>query len=513
MENKNLKNVLMAAGLAVFAGVLTLGVNAAFGLDAPSQDPAGAALHSPVFDEVDVQGGLKNTIGNEVFVQDPLKALSGIIVDPGWGITALGNLGKVIIKDNLFVAGHDAGIGGFGIHINGNEGSITSDSGSVIVKPILDAKGTIKNSTVVNNPPSPALDQPVKIDDALEVTNNAVINGNLFATQNATITKNLTVSGALNTKGMWSNGGVMIIGDSINQGALVVTDNIGAGKDLNVAGNINASSYVNVSKDLNVSTWVKTHDFVSDGALWSNGSAYFKELDVFNEGVGDVTISDGMINADKSIDIGSPGVDGKLSLKGGGGKIMTKGTTNGNVSFDNPILQTGWIVGGIGFGDYTALNSGYAWTGDEPISVVAGANGVFFEKGSNGTAYQTQLGKIDTSGNLSMLGNVKAAHLGDFQKVTASKTVPWNKTLDSKTVTCPVNYKVIDCYGKAVAWSNADSSVIFGRDVNFIASHVNPSNTCTVSISVEKNLPNPTGIEYIATALCFNPNAYDSGNY
>lgn len=185
MENKNLKNIFIAAGLAVFAGVLTLGVNAAFGLDAPSQDPAGAALHSPVFNEVDVQGGLKNTIGNEIFVLDPIKALSGIIVEPTWGITALGNLGKVIIQDNLFVAGHNAGNGGYGIHINGNKGEITSDSGTVIVNSSLNTKG------------------------------------------------DLTISGALSlSKDLFSFAGATFLGDVIEQGDLIVTGTVSTGNSL-----------------------------------------------------------------------------------------------------------------------------------------------------------------------------------------------------------------------------------------------------------------------------------------
>lgn len=64
----------------------------------------------------------------------------------------------------------------------------------------------------------------------------------------------------------------------------------------------------------------------------------------------------------------------------------------------NPVFHTGWS--GL-FGDYTTINSGYAWGSGEPVSVVAGANGVFFTKGDAlGVPYSEILAKVDTAGKL-----------------------------------------------------------------------------------------------------------------
>ena len=63
------------------------------------------------------------------------------------------------------------------------------------------------------------------------------------------------------------------------------------------------------------------------------------------------------------------------------------------------VFHTGWSGA---FGDYTSINSGYDWGSDEPISVVAGSEGVFFTQGdASGTPYATTLASINTSGELS----------------------------------------------------------------------------------------------------------------
>jgi hypothetical protein len=67
-------------------------------------------------------------------------------------------------------------------------------------------------------------------------------------------------------------------------------------------------------------------------------------------------------------------------------------------SSGNEVFHTGWRSG---FGDYTTINSGYAWGSGEPVSVVASSSGVFFTKGDqSGTPYAETLMKVDTSGNV-----------------------------------------------------------------------------------------------------------------
>ncbi len=63
------------------------------------------------------------------------------------------------------------------------------------------------------------------------------------------------------------------------------------------------------------------------------------------------------------------------------------------------VFHTGWASL---FGDYTTINSGYDWGSGEPVSVVAGSNGVFFTKGDDtGTPHSETLAKIDNSGMFS----------------------------------------------------------------------------------------------------------------
>lgn len=417
MENKNLRNVLTAAGLAVFAGVLTLGVNAAFGLDVPSQDPAGAALHSPVFNSVDVQGGLANS-ADDLTIYDDAIVNGGLTINPVMGgIFVTGNLGKLPLNANLWVGGknyQDAN----SVTIDGDTGEISAEEGTLTIKNILDMQGGIKNTTVVVEGVS-NVPKPVKIDDDFQVTGNGSFFGDLFATQNLTVTNNA-----------------------------------------NITNNLNVSGNASISKDLTVS---------------------------------------------KSIDVGSPGVDGKLSLKGGGGKIMTKGTTNGGVNFDNPIVQTGWIGGDLAFGDYTALNSGYAWTGSEPISVVAGQNGVFFSKGNNGTAYQTQLGKIDTSGNLNMTGNITANKIGNFVDIKSINygSLPANDEQGAqKTVSCPAGYTVLSCGHNVSYWDGSAYVDYKGSGITVDGLIPKVADGACVGHFVNKT----ASTKYVkAYAVCFNP--------
>jgi len=62
------------------------------------------------------------------------------------------------------------------------------------------------------------------------------------------------------------------------------------------------------------------------------------------------------------------------------------------------VFHTGWRSL---FGGYTVINSGYGWESGEPVSIVAGSNGVFITKGdASGSPYAETLMKIDTSGNV-----------------------------------------------------------------------------------------------------------------
>ncbi len=121
MENKSLRNALISAGVAVSAGVLLLGVNAAIG-NTPTHEPPGTDV-SPTFSGLTVDGSADVDQG---ITADWINVSTGI-----WN----GATGPVKITDN--------------------EGILLSGG--------LNLTGPIKNS-------SAAVPEPVTIDDQLEVT-------------------------------------------------------------------------------------------------------------------------------------------------------------------------------------------------------------------------------------------------------------------------------------------------------------------------------------------------------
>jgi hypothetical protein len=83
-------------------------------------------------------------------------------------------------------------------------------------------------------------------------------------------------------------------------------------------------------------------------------------------------------------------VEGNIRIPSDSGIINAEG---------RKVFQTGsssW------FGDYTGINSGKDWNGGaEPVSVVAGSNGVYFTKGDgSGAPHKVLLAHINTSGQL-----------------------------------------------------------------------------------------------------------------
>ncbi|MBI5754482.1 hypothetical protein HZA40_05040 [Candidatus Peregrinibacteria bacterium] len=322
MEKSHLKNSLIAAGIAVFAGVITLGANVVFGATTPTQDPATAGLVAPTFSGLDVQGPVQNS---------------------------------QVVKQSI------------------------SD-----------------------------VPQPVQVNDDLQITGNGIVNGNTFANKAltvgglATLGADLTVTGNSTIHGLFSFKGATFLGDIVDQGNLIVTGNasVGTGKMLSV-----------------------------DNVQGGNGGAAAGDSSP-------VTFWNPIKAAGSAVSFLSP-----LQIPSGDGEIRNKD--------NNPIIQT-WRD--AVFGDFTALNSGYAWTGSEPVSVVAGANGVFFEKGNSGAAYQSQLGKIDLSGNLNMAGGITATKIGSYNKVnSAGSFAPYVKlpanggNMSSNVLMCPAGNIAVNC--------------------------------------------------------------------
>lgn len=102
MKSPELKNILLACGLAVFASVFAIGVNAAFGVSAPTVSPDTAGLIGPTFSDVtttdlDVRGDIVNgDVGNPVRVNGPFEATDTVtignntLIDNGGDLTVEG---------------------------------------------------------------------------------------------------------------------------------------------------------------------------------------------------------------------------------------------------------------------------------------------------------------------------------------------------------------------------------------------------------------------------------------
>ncbi len=90
---------------------------------------------------------------------------------------------------------------------------------------------------------------------------------------------------------------------------------------------------------------------------------------------------------------GNIALTGDIHIPSSGGALIN--------SDDCRVFETWW---NSVFGGYSAIHSGYAWDqNDEPLSVVAGANGIFFTKGDAAhDPFGETLADIDASGNMTV---------------------------------------------------------------------------------------------------------------
>ena len=116
MKNSHLKNSLIAAGIAVLAGVVTLGANVAFGGTTPTQDPSAAGLVAPTFSGLGVTGvsnlaslivpGLLSVQGT-LNVPGP-SLLTNTSIAGNLGVTGATSLGNATVGGTLAVTGNSS---------------------------------------------------------------------------------------------------------------------------------------------------------------------------------------------------------------------------------------------------------------------------------------------------------------------------------------------------------------------------------------------------------------------
>jgi len=182
MKNRRLKNVLISAVVAVFTGVLLLGVNAAIGAD-PDYDPPGTGV-SPTFTGLTVTGDISNSSNT-----DSLDMEGAVVFDDDVGIgNRLGVAGETWLRGDIFVApdttttfesdvvmsGEFETNGGNFRGVVGNEDGDFYVDDNMTVDGALNVTGEIKNTANANN-------GRVYVNDSLFVNGATVLDGGLTA--------------------------------------------------------------------------------------------------------------------------------------------------------------------------------------------------------------------------------------------------------------------------------------------------------------------------------------------
>jgi len=485
MQNKYMKASIISSSIAILTGVLFFGISVTFG--APTYQPPGNDV-SPTFNGVNVTGTLQNPNGTLSITSD-LNLSKGLNIIGNIVNSSLGQLGgnSVTIGDDLTVSGWGNFKGALGVDtsltvkgdsdVNGalNVGTDTTVGGNVNVSGglVTDKNttlgwgpGTIGGTTInLGNPGNNSTQ--LNAGGALSFTNNDftkhLINELAFIKNVAnflqmTVTKGgataelllgnlpgvVQVTGALQGKtGILNLGKTKVTGDLATTGAITATGLTvnfpnGVSTGISNTGDFYTTNHATIEGQLFVGKGVNSMT-TTDPLGISPGLAVTGDIETF----ANINVpSKGNIKAAGSITAVGNVIANALQIPSDNGQIINKA--------NNPLLQTWWSAL---FGDYTALNSGYAWTGDathpnEPVSVVAGNNGVFFTKGTNGTAYTTTLGKVDLNGHMTAAGG-----FGKVVKVSSNPIQVSNPAgTATASATCAAPLQLLSCSASLSGW-------------------------------------------------------------
>lgn len=340
MQNSHLKNSLIAAGIAVFAGVVTLGANVAFGGTNPSQDPATAGLIGPTFSgltsngDVNIQGLIKNPLPNS-----PVRI--------GSDLTIYNNNDKGVLDVQGLIKNYYGSVkiddsSGLDVQsIQNTSGTPGTKSGAVNID---DSDGLhIGDLLLVDSPlmniVNQAVGKPVKIDDDLNISGNLDVEGGVISNSNSnklSINETLYVNpsglpgkqiATLNDLGLYIWKGSIFINDPVLTPMLKFSDFTG-GKILNLSSIVasTASNDLEMGFDEN-SPMLTLHSSPGDisTTIDSNlkiSGSILNPTTTAPGGAGDVIIADhAKVN-------GTLTVGGKITASGGFGTITPRPITN-----------------------------------------------------------------------------------------------------------------------------------------------------------------------------------------
>lgn len=463
MKNKLLRNTFIVSCIAVFISVFTFGFNVAFGAPAQTPPGTGVGPTFTDLTLKDSTDGSSFTVYGSDTTRSFIKwnaagTLFQILVESApnpatvvmsMGIGA-GGVGEATV--NKLITTGDLNVGG-----NAYVGTAATPK-NLTVQGNLSAFGSTislgKNVSGAKVYISSAIEMIGSLTSLRAITGLSLIDGNggqiTFQTGGALMDliptgadTGLRINGKLKALGDVSIGGVLSMGGTASlqsaSGTVVVDDLFKVNDIATFVGNkVNLNGPVDSL--LNLYTTALNNDatirlmegaadnygfsITHDGGLNDliikrhNSSTTGSDSVIIDRATGNVDLITPQLNVTGTGNFGTGintwgnvFINGKLDVVGGAGVVTAdsfKVPNGGSYSLPsgdgkilnadgNPILQTWWKST---FGDYTAINSGYAWTGEEPVSVVAGALGVFFMKGSGGLPYQTELGRITTGGNL-----------------------------------------------------------------------------------------------------------------
>lgn len=457
-----MKKIAISVGMAVITGVLLLSVNGAFGLTAPTQDPATANLVIPVFGGLDVQGEIKNNAASgDVVVNDTLDA-KGTIKNTG---------GDVVIDDALDV-----------------KGSVKNSSGDFVLDDILDLKNILKNSagallfgdaTVVQaDVDADASNAALIIRQSAGATAWIGIDGNEIRAQGTPLYLN------------WDSGQDVIIGSG--------TDYSGNKTDVDIRGTVFNGSSGTVA--LKISDGLEITGFVSN----PTGTDPVTINDNF-EVVGGMVISGSLSNLVPGMAAGTTlpvKVDDDLHITG----FISNPTGVEAVKFSDNLVVGGGIVltGGIVAGDsITTTQSLNAY-----VNLSVGGNADFRGAVSNEDAKPLNLADdVAVAGTLAVTGKLTAGTLGTYTEVESGPVtlVDTNSdavagTVGHATAVCVAPAVIISCSGRISGTSSGahdDTSMgnLSAAEVRFA------SRTCYV----EGHTTSGYTRYLFAKTLCFNP--------
>lgn len=453
MQNSHLKNSLIAAGIAVFAGVVTLGANVAFGVTNPAQSPATAGLISPTFSGLDVKGKINNSNpavnDGDVVIDDNVK-INGAVNVPTDAVNAMQLVANDGVIGGFMKTTGAITAGGLILSPDNNMGIESSGPGGVKINDPLDAWETIINT----NKNNVGAEMPVKIADDLDVTGsitNSTTNNLGYVRVNDDLSvdgdlivynKDLVMTG-MNSKIRSSGSQTIEIGNNVRLNGNL---DLSTGKYLfnNVDQIVKIGSAAdNAYADLNVAGKITTTGAVING---------FANSPTFTVTTGNTSLG-GKLNVAGKITAAGGDIAANDYSKAG----LTIGTTNGpTMAFDHDDINT--FGGGLYLNYYTG----------QPVYV--GASG----KNANLTVY----GKVTATSGFGTYTSVAASPIttilpGGYQTSSAS---------------CG-SLQLISCGN-----TNTDSFVSI--------SQINPwGSTCTVS--AKNNSPNLSS-SLTAKAICLD---------